>query len=370
MSNDITHWSYEVEVVRERDGVGFGPRPVPESYLDPAREHLLFQGQRRGIVDDNATGTSVADTPAIADGTIEQVRAIEFHLVNASESLSQRFDTNLLKPFWQRLVGELLDAKQLDENELVRLRAYAHKSNGVPQAATSNDHVKVIREPLPLLEGSIRDLLSDATAMGPVNERDYPVFITASAIKEACQIVWERNRERGVWLIGNLYRQQDPHEIYCVAHTVVEARGTKHERFSLDFTTATFIHMEQQLALIRTRFGRPHDVALLFLHTHPFLPSVLDNMEACPTCSLRPTCTLTSSFFSQRDQTFHTAMFGATPYAVEMVLGLTPREEFDLKMFCYDGGIFRERGYYQVADRTAASLSLKSNDIANITSPS
>ena len=119
--------------------------------------------------------------------------------------------------------------------------------------------------------------------------------------------------------------------------------------------TETFTHIEQQLTLIRTRFGRPHDVALLFLHTHPFLPSVLDNMEACPTCSLRPTCTLTSSFFSQRDQTFHTAMFGATPYAVEMVLGLTPREELDLKMFCYDGGLFRERGYYQLTSGIAAT---------------
>jgi hypothetical protein len=164
-----------------------------------------------------------------------------------------------------------------------------------------------------------------------------------------------------VWLVGNLYRQRRPSEIYCVAHTVLEARGTKHERFSLDFTTETFTHIEQQLALIRTRFGRPHDVALAFLHTHPFLPSVLDNMEACPTCSLRPTCTLTSSFFSQRDQTFHNAVFGSTPYAFEMVLGLTPREEFDLKMFCYDGGLFRERGYYQLPDKTAATLNPRSS---------
>ena len=133
---------------------------------------------------------------------------------------------------------------------------------------------------------------------------------------------------------------------------MLEARGTKHERFSIDFSTETFTHVEQQLALIRRRFGRSADVLLGFYHTHPFLPSVLDGMEACPTCSLHPTCTLTSSFFSVRDQRFHAAMFGSAPYAVEIVLGLTPREEFDVKMFCHDGGGFRERGYYRLADES------------------
>jgi hypothetical protein len=71
---------------------------------------------------------------------------------------------------------------------------------------------------------------------------------------------------------------------------------------------------------------------------------------------LRPTCTLTSSFFSQRDQAFHAAMFGSAPYAVEVVLGLTPREEFDVKMFCFDGGLFRERGYYRLAELPTGML--------------
>jgi hypothetical protein len=145
-------------------------------------------------------------------------------------------------------------------------------------------------------------------------------------------------------------------------HTVFEARGTKHERFSLDFSTETFTHVQQQLELRRKRFGRPAVVLLGFYHTHPFLPSVLDGMEACPTCSLRSTCTLTSSFFSQRDQAFHAAMFGSAPYAVEVVLGLTPREEFDVKMFCCDGGQFRERGYYQLAELPAIAETKEDSD--------
>jgi hypothetical protein len=176
-------------------------------------------------------------------------------------------------------------------------------------------------------------------------------------LERAHEFVWQRNRERGVWLLGNVVLQQKPREIFGIIHTVFEARGTTHERFSIDFTTETFTHAQQQLERFRARFGRIADVLMGFYHSHPFLPSILDGMEACPTCGLRPTCKLTSSFFSQRDQAFHAAMFGAAPYAVEIVLGLTPREEFDVKMFCYDGGRFRERGYYQLAELPAALFS-------------
>ena len=86
-----------------------------------------------------------------------------------------------------------------------------------------------------------------------------------------------------------------------------------------------------------------------FYHSHPFLPSVLDDMEACPTCSLQSTCELTSSFFSTDDAQFHRSIFGHAPYTIQMVLGLTAREEFDLKMFCYRDGRFRERGYYRLS---------------------
>ena len=50
-------------------------------------------------------------------------------------------------------------------------------------------------------------------------------FDIQSALEQAHNIVWQRNRERGVWLVGNLFRQSVPkHEIFLVIHTVFEAR--------------------------------------------------------------------------------------------------------------------------------------------------
>jgi hypothetical protein len=66
-------------------------------------------------------------------------------------------------------------------------------------------------------------------------------------------------------------------------------------------------------------------------------------------------CKATSSFFSQQDAVFHRAVFGRAAYAVQMVQGLTPRHEPDLKMFCFDGGLFRERGYYRLSRMPSAA---------------
>ena len=143
-------------------------------------------------------------------------------------------------------------------------------------------------------------------AVGPVDGGDYRNLLLSRLFSRHIRSCGSDSDGR-LWLVGNLYRQQRPHEIYCVAHTVLEARGTKHERFSIDFSTETFTHVEQQLALIRRRFGRAADVLLGFT----------TRIRFCPRCStawrhVRPaaasTCTLTSSFFSVRDQRFHAAI--------------------------------------------------------------
>lgn len=366
MSHQGKFSRYEVEVVRQRDGVGFGRRRVPETYLEAAREQLIFLGQRRGALESDPTGVMVLDSPIFADEVVCEVKGVEMRLGGREVSgehtnpLAVQFNTGVFHSFGQRLAAELRDAKQVDGIDDIRLRVFARADDGPADSASSVSNsvangAAVVCEPLPLLDGCLDCLLPRATAVGPLIDGDFPVFVTASALDQAHEFVWERNRERGVWLVGNLYRQRRPHEIFAVVHTVFEARGTKHERFSMDFSTETFTHVRQQLALWHTRFGRPADVLIGFYHTHPFLPSVLDGMEACPSCSLRPTCTFTSSFFSQRDQAFHAALFGSTPYAVEIVLGLTPREEFDVKMFCCDGGRFRERGYYRLAELPPAA---------------
>lgn len=358
MTPDGTNSRYSIQLVRASDGTRFGPRAVPDSCLESAREQVIFHHQRRGKLAVDPTGIHVADAPMfIADGAHgkNEVQGIEMFVTDGhgNDQLSLSFGTGLFQPFGQRVAQELMETKQVAAHDEIRLRVFA-TDDGSP-SSTLRERAAVVRVPLPLREGSLEKFLPRSVVVGPVDDRDYPVFVTSAALEQAHQCVWQRNRERGVWLVGNLYRQQDPHEIFAVAHTVFEAQGITHDRFSIQFSTETFLHVRQQLALSRERFGRDSDLLLGFYHTHPFLPSILDGREACPTCSLRPTCRLTSSFISQRDQAFHSAMFGSAAYAVETVLGLTPREEFDLKMFCCDGGQFRERGFYRLAEMPAAA---------------
>lgn len=352
MTKPSTNYAYSVELIRQDDGAGFGRRRVPASYLEPAREQVIFSGQRRGLLDADPTGLSVADEPLFADEAAGEVSGVRMSTGDGADSVTREFGLGIFQSFTQKVATELVSGKQLSTTDEVRWRVFAEEE----EPASTTD-ARVTRQPLPLLEGRLDDFLSRATAVGTPNDDDYPVFALESALQQAHEFVWERNRERGVWLLGNLVRQTgETHEVFCVIQSVFEAQGTTHERFSLNFSTETFTHAQKKLELFNRRFGRPLDLLVGFYHTHPFLPSILDGMEACPHCSLRPTCKLTSSFFSQRDQAFHAAMFGSAPYAVEFVLGLTPREEFDLKMFCCDGGRFRERGYYRLAEMPAAAL--------------
>jgi hypothetical protein len=353
MTHNGTSSRYSIQLVRVNDGTRFARRAVPESYLEAAREQVIFHNQRRGVLGADPSGIRVRDTPVFAAEGSDEVQGVEMIPAGGGcdDRLSVYFGTGLFQPFGQRAALDLIEARQAVASDDIRIRVFA--ADYVAPAEATERKGAVVREPLPLLDGNIDRVLSQSVSMGPVDDRDYPVFVTAAALEQAHEFVWQRNRESGVWLIGNLYRQRAPHEIFAIAHTVFEAQGTTHDRFSIDFSTETYTHVQRQLQVSRTRFGRSADVLLGFHHTHPFLPSLLDGMEACPTCSLRPTCKLTSSFFSQRDQAFHAAMFGSAAYAVEIVLGLTPREEFDLKMFCCDGGQFRERGFYRLAELPA-----------------
>jgi hypothetical protein len=357
MADNGTPSRYELEIVRHCDGVGFGRRRVPESCLEPAREQLIFLAQRRGRLGADVNGARVVDSPLFDDGQIGTIRGVRMQLGDDAERLSLDFDLGLFQTFTEKLALELLNSKQLQGSDEVRVRAFARKEADAGRPARSGATVR--RQPLPLVEGRLDDFLSRATAVGPMSDGDWPVFVTESVLQEAHELVWERNRERGAWLIGNLHRNSPrcgPSEIFGEVHTVIEARGTKHDQMRLDFSTDTYTHLQRQLQLRRERFGQAAEVLIGFIHSHPFLPSVLDGKEACPSCSLRATCSLTSSFFSKRDLAFHAAVFASAPYAVEFVLGLTPREEFDLRMFCYDGGKVRQRGFYRLADTPGHEL--------------
>ena len=350
-----TEFAFEFELYRNANGVGFGRRPIAPAQLEPGREQLLFEGQRSGRLPFDLTGIVVAEHPSIIDSRSGEIDGLTLRVEFAGQSLERNFGLELFQPSLESAWTELLERKQLTASDQVSWRVFVAAPPG-----RDDDGVRslVRRRPLLTLPGQLADFLGSANAVGPHLGNDYPLFVLGTALDQAHEIVWERNRERGAWMIGNLFCQTEPEpEIFGLIHTVFEARGATHERFRLDLHTETFVDLDTQMERRRKRLGRMHDLAMGMAHTHPFLPSVLDGKEACPTCPVRSTCQLSSAqLFSRQDRQFHNAVFGHVPFAVEFVLGLTPREEFDLRLYCSDGGRFRERGFYRLTTLPALLL--------------
>jgi hypothetical protein len=314
----------------------------------------MFLGQRRGQLPADLSHVLVHEQPQYSDEASGEISGIRLHIGTESVQAEKHFGMELFETFATKVAAELMEGKQLSAKDDARFRAFAKT-----QSAPTSDQVvaRLRRTPLPLLAGQVDDCLALAEPRGPTGGGDYPIFVMQTALNQAHEIGWERNRERGAWLVGNLYQQTDPEpEIFGVIHTVLEARGATHERFSLDLSADSFGDADAQMERRRKRLGRTAEVKMGFYHTHPFLPSILDGKEACPQCPLQSECKLTSTFFSAKDAQFHDAVFGRAAYAVEIVMGLTPREEFDLKMFCLDGGRFRERGFHVLQEMPALAL--------------
>ena len=350
------HYVFALEVERVEDAARFGRRDVPPGQLEPLRAQIRFQALREGRIEPEDPAVDAQIEPVFHGDAEDEISALRLSLRGAGGGIVQSFGLDAFDPFGDQLAGELLKSRHLAADDKIRYRVFA--GSGGSNHAIPATVARVRQQPLPLLPGRLADFLPLAEPVGPVDERDYPVFVLNQTVEQARSVAWKgRDLEGGVWMIGNLFRQADPSpEIFCLIHAVIDAKWAAHERFSIDLSPETYTYRDAQLERRRKRFGRVGELVCGMFHTHPFMPSVLDNREACPRCPLRPTCDLSSSFFSKRDAAFHRANFGRAPYAVEMVLGLSPREEFDLNMFCPDGGGFRRRGYYQLPEIPAGVL--------------
>ncbi|NUQ64545.1 MAG: hypothetical protein HUU20_18930 [Pirellulales bacterium] len=344
-------YQYQIEIRRTEDDTVFGRRDVPQSQFEPVREQMLFLGQRHGLVPADPNGTAVAETPLFKWPAGGEINGVVLSVGNGKREVRRQLPiANLFDSYAAIVTAELLGAQQLQATDHIDYRVYA--SPVLPAEAADGVVAKVCRDPLPLCPGRLDDWLAAAEAVGPMNERDHPVFVLDTVFAQAQQYSWQgRQSEGGCWLVGRLFQQAEPvPEVFCVIDTVLQAYGMKHTRFGLELSSETYVRLKSQLHRRRAKLGREGELEIGFYHTHPFLPSELDGEDSCSSCPKRPECPLSSAaLFSQKDAVFHKAIFGRAAFAVEFVLGLTPREEFDLRAFTLDGGQFRERGFYRIS---------------------
>jgi len=341
-------YDFHAEIHRKSDGVGFGRREVPRSILEGPREQVRFAAQRSGLLGPDQADADVCETPQFRDDRTDQIKGLTLSIGKGKRCVQQTFDLRVFETFASTVTADLLKNELLALDDRVGYRVFARPSgNGT---SVSEVKTRVLCQPLVWRDGQLDEWIAAGQPNGPVNDTDHGIFILQETLDHAHELSWKgRDLEGGCWLLGSLYRQRKPyHDVFVVIHSAIEAHGVNHTQFGLELTADTYHQLQLQLERRQNVLGLADEEPMAFQHTHPFLPSDLEKSGGCVGCEKRHECHLSSAFLSTHDARFHNAVFGRSPYAVQIVVGLTPREEFDLRMYCFDGGRFRERGYYTV----------------------
>lgn len=347
--------NYRLQFRATTDGRTVFGGPVPSTYPELARCQTRVAALRNGLPGEQFWTVPVVEEPIFA-GKDRRISGVRMSIELDGRRTEREFSVNDLFE-----VAAQMQLKTLSEQD----GAFASNDRFVfnvmaePEIAgggtSAGDGVvaRVESKPPPLFSGQIDQLLEKGEPCGPVDDvRDHPFFFPQKVMDATRGFLSKGGRkESGVYVFGHLYQQLSPMpELFGVAAGAVELRHADQETFSFQPTARTFADLEAQMQLRRTRLGRAYEVGLVMAHNHSFEPSVRDDGEAnCTTCPLQQTCELTSSFYSTSDVAFHLGTFGTSqPWLAGMVVGLTPRREEDIRLFCFEGSRVRQRGYYVI----------------------
>ena len=343
-------WNYRAAIRDIKNNRRYPLGVAADGLLMAARSQVEFLALRRGVVEADWAGLSIVEQPLHQEGTAGPLAGVRIIARGPGGEASRDFSAGqLFSSLATGKLEQLIKSKAITAEAKVAIEVTAIER---PQTPAEHDDrlasFTVSRLALPLAAMISQKILDDATLAGTASD-DYPIVIPRRLESKSRQLCKHaEGAEGGVMLVGNLFRLEgDQPDLVGVAHAVLELRHATQTKFGFQPTTQTFVDLAGQQQLRRNRLNFPTEVPLVLLHTHPFEPSIRDDGEAnCTTCPLQKTCDLTSSFYSASDVEFHLGMYGTTPWTVGMVLGLTPRREEDLRMFCLEGNVARERGFY------------------------
>ena len=349
----LERFCYRLEFRRLSDGKRFDAGPINPSWPEVWHEQAIFQAQRRGVIGPDSTGAVIREHPLFLkepDGSLKGIR------VAAGDGRAmQETHFELADAFaapGEEALKKLVEAKFLQGEDKTTFKVYAEPKNPIGPETGTGVRATIKRDPLPILEeGDLQDYLKNAKPQGEMNEKDHPLFLPKNLFDLARDYCFKTGRqEGGAMMLARMFRQTGPEpDLFAVVHAVVELRHAKQSLFGFEPTSETFADLNSKLKLRRNRLGFPEELPQVLVHNHPFEPSVRDDGEAnCTTCPIQKECQLSSSFYSASDVNFHLSMYGRQPYVAGIVIGLTPRREDDVRMFCLEGTRTRERGFYWI----------------------
>ena len=335
-------WRYIIELFAE-DGAPLGPVPLPVDW-EPARQWTWWRGVRDGGLPPADAGTEAFVEPLWhPDLGAPYLRGFRMRLAAADGSGGavqpvSEFPKGYFGELTRRAVRALVDEGRLAEGATVRYRVLAYPAEALPGGEPAPRlKIETIATPLPIIAHPIGAFLEGATAFGPEDAEDMPVFFSPLVVSEAESLARAAGgRETGGILLGNLYRDPGTRQVFCHVTAQIPAHHTVAETARLTFTPATWAAVRGAVTL-RAR----HEVWMGWLHFHPLeaLPC-----RKCPP-ERRRVCPAAEGFLSPDDRVLHRTVF---PRAFSLAMVLTEAGTGDLRrtLFGWRRGLLARRGFH------------------------
>ena len=259
----------------------------------------------------------------------------------------------------ERESTKLVASGKLSPGETFRYSISAYSRQDIPEErdapAMRGTVVEEIVQPITLQPGSLNEFLERSSSHTPPGDDhdDMRVLVPHSVIEETTALVRQAGDiEIGGVLVGQLHRDAETDDLFCVVTAQIEGRHTNAAKTSLTFTPDTWAAARSALAL-RNR----GEIFVGWWHGHPFW---------CSKCEpeRRRTCPLSRPFFSRDDVALHRAVFGR---GFDVALLITNLGEDDLAcdLFGWRHGMVTRRGYHVTdgpAPAPAAGAGLAAGD--------
>lgn len=346
----LERYDYRLAFQRTSDGKVLDAGSIDPHWPEFWHEQAVFQAQRRGIIGLDATKAVIREEPLFlneADGSLQGIRIAAGNGREIHETDFEVADA-FAAPIEQAL-KKLIESKLVTGDDKAAVQVFAEPKQQPPAESKAGVKATIKRDPLTIQnDGDLADYLKRAKPNGEMTDKDHHLFVPRKLFDIARDYCFKTGKqEGGAMMVARMFRcEGKPPDVFAVVHAVVELRHAKQSLFGFEPTSETFADLNAQLNLRRTRLGFPEELPQVLVHNHPFEPSVRDDGEAnCPTCPIQKECQLSSSFYSASDVKFHLSMYGRQPFVAGIVIGLTPRREDDVRMFCLEGTRTRERGF-------------------------
>ncbi len=313
---------------------------------------------RAGHPDVTLSATPMRLAPRLADHSESRCVGFDLEVILPDGRTTRReFTISCLRPAVDRAVKPLLEAEVLKPGDpyIFEFVVASDRKDAPPPAEADVPLTLSLRSaPLTYLRIPIRTLLERATPVAILDDEEFPVFYTPEALAKA-EVRARRGREvdppveTGGVLLGSLAACPDSGELAAIIADVIEVQEADQTTFSLSYTSRSWMRIQAILKARQAAYPHRAERLLGQTHGHSFMPN---DGKACAECDRRATCSLTSVFVSQDDQTWHRAVFARQPWALCHIFGLTARGQAVDQLYGLKDGRLQARGYYLLPDRT------------------